>query len=146
MFYLLNAVFAEEGQDNETDSSKMSQDEDILAKRVSSPQGGSSSSPVSASAFPTSPLSCAGSKSPPWSPTTIAAVAEAPRLPDTPVSRPKHGMSPINHQFPDWLSDLKKNFKAEIVEPCSARTREAVENDDYIEVGHFDLLYILLKV
>ena len=35
---------------------------------------------------------------------------------------------------PDWMRDLKLNFAAEIVEPCSQRTRKAVENNEDIEV------------
>ena len=35
---------------------------------------------------------------------------------------------------PDWMRDLKLNFAAEIVEPCSQWTRKAVENNEDIEV------------
>ena len=56
--------------------------------------------------------------------------------PTTPVCRPKDVSSPTVHQNPDWLKNLKKkeNFKAEIIEPCSFRTKEAVRMDDYIPV------------
>ena len=54
--------------------------------------------------------------------------------PATAVSRPRPDVSPSVHQNPDWLKQLKANFKAEIILPCSARCREAAENDEYIEV------------
>ena len=43
-------------------------------------------------------------------------------------------MSPTVHQNPSWCRDLKINFKREVIDPCSARAREAVENDELIEV------------
>ena len=36
------------------------------------------------------------------------------------------------HTNPNWLKDLKKNFKQEIIFKCSLRTRNAVEEDEYI--------------
>ena len=39
------------------------------------------------------------------------------------------------HQHPDWLKELKSNFHQEIIVPCSARTRQAVDADEYVEVG-----------
>ena len=38
------------------------------------------------------------------------------------------------HQNPDWLKQLKINFHTEIISPCSARTRQAVDGDEYVEV------------
>ena len=38
------------------------------------------------------------------------------------------------HQNPDWLKELKINFHTEIISPCSARTRQAVDGDEYVEV------------
>ena len=135
VLYLLHDIFAEGDKDNEDDSSDKRQDEDTSAKAVSSTEvipvrAVSSSSPLSAPTCSPSSFSGIGSQSPPRSP----SLPREPMLPDTPVSRLNPVFSPINHKFPNWLSDLKKNFKEEIVDPCSAKVREAVENDVYIEV------------
>ena len=56
----------------------------------------------------------------------------APGTPSTPVARPKSALTV--HQDPEWMKKLKCNFKAEIIEPCSARVKRSVEDDLYIEV------------
>ena len=38
------------------------------------------------------------------------------------------------HLQPGWLDDLLANFKEQIIDQCSARTRTAVENNKYLEV------------
>lgn len=38
------------------------------------------------------------------------------------------------HLNSGWLEQLKTNFSAEIIAGCSARTRSAVEDNEYIEV------------
>ena len=57
-----------------------------------------------------------------------------------PSSESLAGPSPFSggtatvHQQPDWLRQLKRNFNKEVVAVCSSRTREAVENNEYIQV------------
>ena len=38
------------------------------------------------------------------------------------------------HQNPGWLEEMKKNIQEQIIFACSSRTREAVEQNEYIEV------------
>ena len=33
---------------------------------------------------------------------------------------------------PNWLRDLKKDFKSEVIEPCSRRVQNATEANEYI--------------
>ena len=54
-------------------------------------------------------------------------------IPVTPISL-KFASEDSAHQNPNWLSDLKKNFYSEIIQPCSVKTKEAAENDEYIQV------------
>ena len=72
----------------------------------------------------------------PSSPASPASYPEpsrrAPDIPSTPVARPKTALTV--HQDPEWMKKLKCNFKAEIIEPCSARVKRSVEDDLYIEV------------
>ena len=35
---------------------------------------------------------------------------------------------------PEWCKNLKANFKSLIINKCCLRTREAVDNNEYIEV------------
>ena len=55
-----------------------------------------------------------------------------------------------SHQNPNWLSNLKKNFYSEIIQPCSAKSKAAVEDDKYIEVfrirPHLSTLNLLLRM
>ena len=39
------------------------------------------------------------------------------------------------HQNPNWLKDLKTNFRAEIIEVCSAKVTNAVKFNEYIVVS-----------
>lgn len=56
------------------------------------------------------------------------------------------------HQNPNWLYELKENFKDKIIASCSARTKEAVECNAYIEVKfdenffHISLLDINCRI
>ena len=43
------------------------------------------------------------------------------------------GTSSSPHTRPDWLKDLKKDFRTVVIEKCSLKAREAVENDVKIE-------------
>ena len=67
---------------------------------------------------------------------TEASSASSP----PPSSESLAGPSPFSggtatvHQHPDWLRQLKRNFNKEVVAVCSSRTREAVENNEYIQV------------
>ena len=54
---------------------------------------------------------------------------------DKPPSKEVSGGMKTVHQQPNWLQDLKKSFHAKVFDICSARTREAVGNNEYIEVG-----------
>ena len=54
------------------------------------------------------------------SPTAALSVKSSPNTP---------------HEKPDWLQDLKENFTEQIIHPCSAMTRSAVEKNLYIEVN-----------
>lgn len=79
----------------------------------------------------------------PGEPDPSTSVAPVPLLPlfqpvspptmSHPVASPPAVSSTV-HQNPNWLSQLKKSFNTEIIEPCSARARHAVTNDEYIEV------------
>ena len=77
----------------------------------------------------------------PQSSTSSAPVSCSPPLQpvsSSPLSRPAAtppAVSSTVHQNPNWLAELKRNFHAEVIEPCSARARDAVENDEDIEVG-----------
>ena len=64
-------------------------------------------------------------------------VISSPKTPvvDKPRSKKVSGGMKTVHQQPNWLQDLKKNFHAKVFDICSARTREAVVNNEYIEVG-----------
>ena len=47
-------------------------------------------------------------------------------------SNPNTDNEPNIHQNPNWLKDLKRNFKEEIIDKCSARTISAVNENEYI--------------
>ena len=54
--------------------------------------------------------------------------------PNTEGDKPSTKIHVTVHQNPDWLSDLKKNFKAEIIDVCSLKAREAVSSNELIEL------------
>ena len=72
--------------------------------------------------------------------TTVSVTAGASSTVNTVISSPTVA-PPVKpspntpHENPDWLQDLKDNFSEEIILPCSARTRSAVEKNLYIEVN-----------
>ena len=41
-----------------------------------------------------------------------------------------------SHNNPNWLSDLKRGFKSEIIGQCSSRTKTAVSNNEYIKENY----------
>ena len=43
-------------------------------------------------------------------------------------------LPPTVHTEGDWLQDLKANFASKIISGCSARTREAVDKNEDVEV------------
>lgn len=88
-----------------------------------------SSSPPSGLSEPSTPVSATLSKSP----TTVSPVSENSAL----------AVVASIHQNPNWLKDLKTNFKAEIVDVCSSKSKQAAENDEYIEVTRTELIIIL---
>ena len=105
---------------------------DILSPSVS----GISSPPETSTGFnsPSSPASPAPYLDP---------SRRTPGTPSTPVARPKSALTV--HQDPEWMKKLKCNFKAEIIEPCSARVIRSVEDDLYIEV-RFSVKYAKSKI
>ena len=111
------------GEENEQNISMQNTLEKII---ISSPSvSGISNRPETSTGFnspssPASPVPYPGPSRP------------APGTPSTPVTRPKSALTV--HQDPEWMKKLKCNFKAEIIEPCSARVKRSVEDDLYIEV------------
>ena len=57
----------------------------------------------------------------------------------------KEGSGSNVHCNPDWVQKLKNNFYIEIIEVCSARTRGAVEKNEYIEVCIFTISTLISK-
>ena len=51
--------------------------------------------------------------------------------------------TPSVHKNPNWLKELKSNFYAEIIDPCSARTKSAVQSDKYIKVSVFFINFVI---
>ena len=55
----------------------------------------------------------------------------------TDVDSVSNTSTPSVHKNPNWLKELKSNFYAKIIDPCSARTKSAVQSDKYINVSVF---------
>ena len=65
--------------------------------------------------------------SPPMTPRTDPTGASG-----TSGSSPAAPVTP--HTYPNWLSDLKKQFRVLIIDKCNFRTRQAVDNNEKIKV------------
>ena len=61
-------------------------------------------------------------------PSVASSSSASPR----PVSKTTSALTV--HQNPGWLEEMKKNIQEQIIFACSSRTREAVEQNEYIEV------------
>ena len=64
-------------------------------------------------------------------------------IPPTPQPNPTRvscasGSTPASpstpHTYPNWLGDLKKGFRSLVIDKCSYRTRQAVDNNEDIKV------------
>ena len=50
-----------------------------------------------------------------------------------------------SHTQPNWLNHLKKNMKTEIIDQCSSRTRQSVEDNEYI-VNDYDFKKVKAEI
>ena len=50
------------------------------------------------------------------------------------IMEPEQSSLPTVHENPEWMSNLKKNFFRDIIEPCSIRTKTAVVNNEDVKV------------
>ena len=50
------------------------------------------------------------------------------------IMEPEPSSLPTVHENPQWMSNLKKNFFRDVVEPCFIRTKTAVVNNEDVKV------------
>ena len=80
-----------------------------------------------------SPSNLSGSMSPSL-PILSVTSSPPPAVASVPGKKLSAGKKTV-HQQPNWLQELKKSFRSKIIEICSAKTRHAVDNNEYIEVS-----------
>ena len=81
--------------------------------------------------------------------------AAYPGSPVTPQTNPTLGCrasgsnpsSPVTpHTYPNWLGDLKKGFRSLVIDKCSFRTRQAVDNNEDLKVKKSNSMYLELVI
>ena len=85
----------------------------------------------SSTSFPRSPVAATVNTS---SPVAATMNTSSPVASTVNTSLPRALVATTVHEQPDWLQQLKDNFSQEIISPCSAITRSAVEKNMYIQV------------